>query len=265
MEIVRIGSGDGVSVACEVVGQGAPVLLVHGTSSARGRWAPVLAGLGAGRSLHLMDRRGRGLSGDATAHDLPREVADVAALANAVGAQAIVAHSYGAILALEAAPRVPGLRRLVLYEPPVPVATIPPDPQDAQNIARIAQRLAAGDREGALAVFLGDILGLPAAQIAAQRGLPGWDERLALAHTLPRELAAVRGYRFDPARFAGLDLPVLVLLGGDSPPRYAEAAALVAGGLPRARRLLLPGQQHNAITTAPALFAGEVAAFLDQG
>jgi hypothetical protein len=54
-----------------------------------------------------------------------------------------------------------------------------------------------------------------------------------------------------------------VLLGGDSPRRYVDATSLVTEGLPNARRAVLPGQQHNAITTAPALFSREVLSFLN--
>lgn len=257
-------SEDGIVIAGEIAGAGVPALLVHGTSSGRGRWAPVLPLMSARFELCLMDRRGRGLSGDAEAHSLELEIGDVAALGRETDARILVAHSYGAVCALEAAPRIPGIEAVVLYEPPVPVPPFAENPVDVENIRRVGAFVEAGEPEEAMLTFVRDILRMPEAQIEAARGQRGWQERVAMAHTLPRELAAVRAYRFDPARFAGLDVPVLVLLGADSPQRYVDATGLVAEGLPRGERRVLPGQRHNAISDAPELFARAVMAFLDE-
>ncbi|MDH3464178.1 MAG: alpha/beta fold hydrolase, partial [Acidimicrobiia bacterium] len=52
-----------------------------------------------------MDRRGRGGSSDAPQYDIQREAEDVAALVEAVGEPAsVLAHSYGAVCALERPP-----------------------------------------------------------------------------------------------------------------------------------------------------------------
>lgn len=256
-------SSDGVEIGCELVGVGDPVLLVHGTSSARQRWQPVVASLSSDHELWLMDRRGRGLSGDASAHSLGVEVDDVVAAARHAKAVSIVAHSYGAVCAVEAALRCPSLRSLVLYEPPISVPPFAENPQDEANIKAIEDLVALDRHEDAVLLFQRDILRMGEAQIGALRSQPGWTDRVALAPTLPRELRAVRRYRFDASRFASLRIPVLLLLGGDSPRRYFDAAALVTSGLPNIRCVELPGQQHNAITTAPALFSREVLNFLN--
>lgn len=257
-------SGDGTVIAGEIVGIGAPVLLVHGTSSGRGRWAPVLPMLSDRYELCLMDRRGRGASGDTQPHSLDAEIEDVVALAREIGARALVAHSYGAICALEAAARMTGLEALVLYEGPVPVPPFDANPADAENIRRVGALVQEGEPEQALLTFMRDILRMPAPQIEAARTQRGWQERVAIAPTLSRELAAARTYRFDAARFADLDIPALVLLGADSPQRYIDATALVADGLPRGELRQIPGQRHNAITEAPELFTRDVRAFLDK-
>jgi hypothetical protein len=41
--------------------------------------------------------------------------------------------------------------------------------------------------------------------------------RVAAAHTIPRELRAVKAYGFDPERFRDLGVPTLLLSGGTSP------------------------------------------------
>ena len=48
------------------------------------------------------------------------------------------------------------------------------------------------------------------------RAAPAWEARLAVAHTIPRELRADRGLAFEPSRFRDLGVPTLLLQGGDS-------------------------------------------------
>ena len=57
--------------------------------------------------------------------------------------------------------------------------------------------------------------------------------------------------------------PVLFLVGGDSPPRELENARAVAAALPDAQVLVMPGQQHAAMYTAPHVFSGAVLRFLE--
>jgi pimeloyl-ACP methyl ester carboxylesterase len=86
--------------------------------------------------------------------------------------------------------------------------------------------------------------------------------RLAAAHTLPRELRAHQGYRFDATRFQAMATPTLLLLGGDSLAFFRASTEAIAATLPASRTAVLPGQQHTAMDTAPELFVREVLAFL---
>jgi len=257
-----VPSPSGFSLGVEIGGEGTPVLLVHGTSSGRLRWLPVLDKLPGGRAYWMMDRRGRGSSGDQPGYALSDEVADIVATAKAAQAEEIIAHSFGAILALEAALELPHLQRIVLYEPPVPVPPYTPDSVDEANIAAIGAEVEAGRLDEAVTIFMRDVLRMPPASIAAVRGGADWQARVDLAATLPRELAAVRAYRFQPETFRDCRFAALLLLGGDSPKRYVEATELLAAGLPDARIERLPGQRHNAITEAPDLFSSAVERFL---
>lgn len=255
-------SRDGASIGYESVGKGPSLLFVHGASSARQRWQPVVDLFAPEFTMHLMDRRGRGLSGDGAAYAIEREVEDVAAVAAQIGdAVAVVAHSYGAICALEAALHCPSIRALVLYEPPIPTGPPPPE-AGAAPIDHIDQLVQAGDAEAALLSFYQNILRMPQADIERLRESDNWAQRVDLAPTLPRELRAARQYRYEESRFAALEIPVLIMLGGDSPPRYVASTELLQRSLPRARTVILAGQQHQAINTAPALFAAEALSFL---
>ena len=88
--------------------------------------------------------------------------------------------------------------------------------------------------------------------------------RIAAAHTLPREVRAHQEYQFEAARLRALATPTLLLLGGDSPPIFRAATDALAAVLPVHHTMMLPGQQHAAMDTAPELFAREVIAFLTE-
>lgn len=71
-----------------------------------------------------------------------------------------------------------------------------------------------------------------------------------------------RTYTFDPGRFSNLQVAVMLLLGGDSPPFARQAVEMIDSALPNSQIVVLPGQQHIAMDTAPGLFVREVLAFL---
>ena len=57
-------------------------------------------------------------------------------------------------------------------------------------------------------------------------------------------------------------MPTLLVLGGDSVPRYHDATALLQRSLAGSKLAVLAGQKHTAIDAAPELFAATVLDFL---
>src|SRR4051812_50049694 len=101
-------SADGTRIGSDGGGAGPPLVLLHGSVADRARWAAVRDGLARRFTLHLVDRRGRGLSAaEATGtYALAREADDVAAGLRAGGAHPpVVAPSYGGTCALAAGGR----------------------------------------------------------------------------------------------------------------------------------------------------------------
>jgi pimeloyl-ACP methyl ester carboxylesterase len=177
------------------------------------------------------------------------------------GPVAVLGHSYGALAALEAARITPNIDRLILYEG-VPLRGEDDYPAGLEE--RIAALLDAGDMEGILVTMYRDLVGMSPAEIELLRGQrDAWARRLANAPTLPRELTGERDYVFQPERFASMRAPTLLLVGEDSPPRELRNARGVAAGLPDARVVVMPGQQHAAMYTAPDTFVAEVFRFLE--
>lgn len=58
-----------------------------------------------------------------------------------------------------------------------------------------------------------------------------------------------------------MEVPTLLLVGGESPPRELKWAEVVASGLPDARVAVMEGQEHIAMYTAPEQFAKELITF----
>lgn len=259
-----VTAADGAPIVYWRSGDGPPLLLVHGISASHTRFAPVVPALAEHFTVYNFDRRGRGASGDTEGYEFEREFADTAAAIDAIAATSgpvnYLGHSYGAMTGLEAALLTSNIRKMVLYEPPYRLSEPYISPPDA--VARLEERLAAGDRDGAIEVMMGELVGVPPEAMAEMRATPAWAARMAAAHTIPRELRALETYVFKPERFRGVDVPTLFLLGGASPPHMHRATHAAAEALPDARVVVLPGQGHVAMDSAPDLFMEEVLRFL---
>jgi pimeloyl-ACP methyl ester carboxylesterase len=260
--VEKVVSRDGTSIAFQRSGAGAPLVLVHGTSGALQSWALVLPFLEKCFTVYAIDRRGRGESGDsADPYAMEREFEDVAAVVDAVGSNVhLFGHSYGAICALEASLLTARLDRLVLYEPPISGSGS--DGSEDKVVKSMQSLLAAGDREGVLTMFMTEMVRRPPHEIALSRSLPAWPTRVAAAHTLPREILALRKYSFEPRRFKGAARPTLLLLGSASPDHFRTAVRLLESVLANSKTVVMAGQQHAATETAPELLAEAVSAFL---
>lgn len=258
-----VTSRDGTRIGFWKSGDGPPLLLIHGAvADHTTTWRSVLANLERSFTVHAMDRRGRGASGDNQPYALEREVEDVLAVLDELGAGVnVLGHSHGALCALEAARLTDKLARLVLYEG-VPLRGS--DDFRPGVIDSLEAKLAAGDIEGVLMSLLCDVAEMSekdVEQLREQR--EAWAVRLGNARTVPRELRAYERYTFEAERFGRMQTPTLLLVGGDSPARELENARIIAAALPDARVAVLAGQQHTAMHSASEVFVDEVVRFLE--
>lgn len=255
-----IPSKDKVPIACWRSGAGEPLLLVHGTSGDHFAWASVSAALERHFSVYTIDRRGRGHSGDADGYVLERECEDVAAVIDAIGGPVhLLGHSFGGLCALEAALLTSNVGGLILYEPSISLAG---SGWCAELDVRLHSLLDAGNREEALLLFFHEIVRTPPPELAAMQAGPNWPARIAAVHTIHRELQSIDRYVFEPGRFRTLQIPVLLLLGSESPPRRHRIAEMLHTSLSGSKIEILQGQQHSAMRTAPELFVRELVRFL---
>ncbi|MFU8773491.1 MAG: alpha/beta fold hydrolase, partial [Anaerolineales bacterium] len=165
---------------------------------------------------------------------------------------ALVGHSFGGLLSLEAARLTDKISHLILYEPAIPsdTPTYPPDVPD-----RIQALIDHGELEQAMEFFYCQVAKLTEQELTEYRQSWLWNLRIPIASTIPRELAVVENYVFNGENFSSRKLPTTLLQESESPSFIRQASDLVAATLPESQIVSLPGQQHVAHLTNPGLFA----------
>jgi pimeloyl-ACP methyl ester carboxylesterase len=258
--VSEVRSADGSTIGWATIGNGPPIVLVHGTAVDRRSWNGVRRRLADGFTVHTMDRRGRGLSiAEHAPYDIAREAEDVAAVVEAVGRDVyVVGHSYGARCALEAALITDAIGRMFLYEPPMP--TSEHRVARAGILARLRDLAATGADDALLSTFLIEAVQLAPDAVEAMHRTKAWSALLANARLIPRELDCVQ--RTDVLdRLGQLARPVRLLVGTASADYMRPAAEAIVDALPDADLVELPGQGHTANDTAPDQLAAAIGDF----
>lgn len=260
-------SADGTRIAYGHTGNGPALVLVDGALCHRG-FGPsqkIAAELASEFTVYTYDRRGRGESADADTYAVDREIDDIAAVIDEAGGSACVfGISSGAILALDAANRLPQISRLAIYEPPFAVNTsgnvLPED-----FLQRLNEHIAADRRGAAVRQFMHHV-GVPRMATTIMALLPMWRKLKAVAHTLPYDITILgdtsSGRPLPTDRWPALEIPTLVMHGSKSPKGMADGVIALAATLGGSEHRVLEGQTHMVKPTAlaPALrhfYAGE--------
>lgn len=246
-------TASGVTLSYDVFGQGPPLVLVHGSlTDHRTNWQFVSESFAQNFTIYALARRGRGDTDPSENHSVEDEAADVVALLEFIGAPVVLlGHSYGAHVALAVARVVPKLvKELVLYEPPLP------DILTDSVMARLEDHAAAAEWDRFTNTFFHEVLGLTQDDLAEMRDTPLWPQIVSDAPSTLHDLRAMRRYKFDPHRFAELGRPVTLQIGSESH-RALYATDELLAVLPDARVQELPGQEHDAMLTAPEIYASE--------
>jgi len=254
------------------VGAGPAVVCLHANASSSSQWRALTELLAPRYRVLAADSYGAGRS-PAWPADRPVFLRDEAALLEPVFARAgdpflLVAHSYGAAVALVAAVERPQrIRALAVYEPVLfsLLDAESPPPNDADGIrAAVAGSVAAleaHDPAGAARCFIDYWMGpgawdrMPEARqspiTASILNVGGWAHAL-LAEPTPLEA------------FSRLDVPVLFMVGKDSPPSSRSVARLLTGTLPRVEVVELEGLGHMGPVTHPGVVNEAVSRFLER-
>lgn len=253
-------------------GQGPAVVVVGGALRGAEDYTQLGQALAArGWQACVLHRRGRPEGPPRRPGDgIEAEVADLADACLEVCAVAVLGHSFGGLVCLEAVARGRVDTPVVVYEPGVSVGGSLP----ATWVEGYRDRLASGRRHAAFAHFVKHSTGSP----AIARRLPEWYLsavlRVALRRTWDRidplleasadEHLIVAACNDRVEAYGAISQPVLVLGGAKSPPALVQIPfdALVAA-IPDLTTRVLPGLDHFAPDEKhPVRIAAEVDGFL---
>jgi pimeloyl-ACP methyl ester carboxylesterase len=253
-------------------GSGPGVVCVHSNGSSSSQWRGLIDLLAPKFHVLAPDSYGAGKS---PPWPTGRKIAlrDEVALLEPVFARAgdpfsLVGHSYGGAICLVAAVMQPRrIKAIALYEPTLfaLVEQESPSPNDVDGIRNtVVSSMAAlekGDALGAARYFIDFWMGpgsfdrMPernqAAIAEAGRNIQGWKDYL---FGEPTPLAA----------FSKLDVPVLLMVGTQSPLSSRAVAQRLARALPKVEVVEMEGLGHMAPVTRPEPVNGLVAEFLAQ-
>lgn len=261
-----VTSEDGVDLAVWASGAGPPVLLVHGTTSSHSTFDELVPHLEQHRRVYRYDRRGRGLSADGPPEEpyrLELEFADAVAVAeHAAAAEGtpvdVLSHSFGAFVALGAAPGRDAIRSLVAYSPGFGAEY--PD----GSLDRIEAAIKQSDPDTALRLVFRDVIGMTPEDIQVLADSEVWQVRVAAAWSVVRECQADEAFlRHSGPLLAGIGQPVLVLDGERNVRAKRELAATLARMIPGAQLDALAGEGHTAHHTAPAALTTRCLSFFN--
>ena len=254
-----VTSADGTNLSVRRSGEGTPVVLVHGTLDGIGAFSLVELELAERYGVWVYDRRGRGDSGDSDDYELALEVDDLRAVIAATGERPhVVAHSFGAVVALKACSAGVAMRSLVVNEPPINADAIP-----AAKIAEIRAAVDDDRLDDAIAQMARDLAGISEEELATAMAVPPVRDSLRDGvPTAPRELDALRTCSWDDLPVS--EVPMLVLrgerVGSSAYPTSEQATALASDP----EIATLAGQGHLGHVFARNEFVETVLAFLDR-
>src|SRR3954451_12537928 len=246
-----VTSADGTRIAYDRYGEGPALILVGGALGYRKfeKFEEIATALSEHCTVINYDRRGRGDSGEAGPASVEHEADDIAALIDAVGGRASLwGWSSGGAAALRAAAADVGVEKLAVYETPFktdPDAKYPADDYGA----RLEQIVAKGNPMRAAKHFMRNAIGMPRPLVAAMTLMPMFKKFAANGLTLTFDYAALgdhnmHGKPLQAEEWATVTCPTLVVYGAKSYPVLNRPPLALAGVLPTATLLALPGRNE---------------------
>jgi len=260
---------NGVRLHYDLVGDGPPLVLVHGSWGDGTGWDLALPVLAQRFRVLVYDRRGHSRSErPSTQGSADEDVDDLAALVThlGLGPAHVAGTSSGAALALRLAARYPEMVLSVIgHEPPLygPFVADPDQgPLMREALSRftaVVARLEAGEMEAGTRLFAETY----------SHGPGGWDrippERqqvmIANSPTWVDEMRDPGAWSTDLAALAAIPHPILLTYGDQSLPFLPAVVANLAGVLPSVQTLLITGAGHVPAASHPAEYAAAIMTF----
>jgi pimeloyl-ACP methyl ester carboxylesterase len=271
----RVASKDGSRLTYRQLGEGPGLILLHGGLQAAQNLMALASALSDAFTVFVPNRRGRDGGPYPPGYSLQTECEDVEVLVKKTCASRIFGLSVGGIIALEAARRLPELRRAAVYEPPLSIRNSIP----TEWLARFDREIEARDPAAALATALkgtqtSPILARAPSFLLAplfrlllardRKHCPSGDIALAdIIPTMRQDVQLAKDTEGAIQPFAAIDAKVLLMGGGKSPPYLRLALDELEAILPRARHVEFPSLDHQGPDNSehPAVVAASLREF----
>ncbi|WP_201003454.1 alpha/beta hydrolase [Paenibacillus glycanilyticus] len=247
----NVVSKDGTNIGYLSIGKGPDLLIIHGALSDSTRFTRLAKELAGAFRVHVIDRRGRGMSGpQGQEYSMEKECEDVAALQKATQAEFVFGHSYGGLVALETARIFNLFSTIAVYEPGVAIHSRP----DEWNwLSAYETAINKKDHRTAFAHFVKGSGHSPLSK------LPLWYAKLMLSifirgeHWLELEALLkqnllehqeVRRLAGTYSHYGNLQAKLLLSNGGKSPRSVKEMIFALNNKIPNSSKLEIPDLEH---------------------
>jgi len=278
-----VRSREGTEIGYRRYGNGPAIVLVQAAAGTVQSYHELASDLARDFTVYVPERRGRPLSPASwtPTQGIEQEIEDLSALFERSGDCILFGLSSGAVIALEAARRLPSVTGLVVYEPPF---YVPPHRMNFSLVERYRREVDQDDIAGAM------VSALLAAGVAPAivRVAPRWimeaivslalrldDRRTTRVYPPLRELVPSIRFDFGVVRamqdrmetFASIRSFTMVLSGGRSPAFLRDGCAALHQILPHSRHVEFERLGHSGPWNAdrggnPATVASAIRAFV---
>jgi pimeloyl-ACP methyl ester carboxylesterase len=268
MRADRITARDGAGIVVYSVGTGPGIVILHGGGVMERDYRRLARALSDRFTVHLYNRRGRPDSAPLTGTEtVETDLGDLAAVLEHTGARNVFGHSGGGFVALQAGLSL-SLDRIAVYDPGV---AIPGCGVNTTFVEPFEEAVRAGDYARALTLMSRDVY-----PDDLSSKLPfGVQQRIGRAFlrtpigrrigdllpTVPPEVRRIAAHEGPATDYAGITADALLASGSRSPRHFARVCEALAGALPRARAIVIPGSPHNAANVARKRFVQPFANF----
>lgn len=254
-------------LVAEAAGSGPSIITLHASGMSSRQWARFVRDASPRYRVFSADLLGVGRTalGDAP-YSLAREADALLALIDRMDAPvSLFAHSFGGLVAMEAALRAPSkIRSMALFEPVIVVlAREAGSPEARAQIAAINTLMARDVTDGYGHWLEGFIDWWNGPGFFQSLPSPARDQYLSTAHEAYRQAGVVPTSTLTVEALQSLQIPTLFLTGTTSPSAARESAQIAADAMPQARLERVEGAGHMAPLTHGSIVNSAVLAFFD--